>query len=246
MTDASESGCERCIVAIDGPVASGKTVVGRALAQRLGWRLFDTGIMYRAAAWQVLQNKVPLDEDESVAELIRDSRFELRDAPGRDSVGLDVYVNGRDITPHIREADVESTVTVVAANRQVREMMVAHQQNQASRGCMIVVGRDIGTVVLPHAPVKIFLDASEEVRARRRAAEQNAGADEESVLVATRRRDARDRSRRASPLVAATDAITLDTSNLTLEESIDTAEQIVRQRIPDLSASSDAGPAESG
>ena len=234
------SDCARLVVAIDGPVASGKTAVGRALAQRLGWRLFDTGIMYRAATWQALQNKVPLDENDSVAEMIRESRFELLDPSEQDSVALDVYIDGANVTPHLRDADVESAVTVVAAMRQVRDLMVAHQQHQASRGCMVVVGRDIGTVVLPDAPVKIFLDASEEVRAKRRAAEQNGGSDEATVLKATQRRDRRDRGRATSPLIAAPDAVVLDTSDLTLEEAIDAAEAIVRERIPALARGVDA------
>ena len=242
MKDASESGCERCVVAIDGPVASGKTVVGEALARRFGWRLFDTGVMYRAATWQAQRQAVHLDEHETVAELIRGSSFQLVPCPDQDSTRLDVYVDGVDATPHLRESAVESGVPTVAAIAEVRALMVEIQQREAAQGCMIVVGRDIGTVVLPDAPVKIFLEASEEVRARRRAAEQNGGVDEESVLVATRRRDLRDRSRRTSPLVAASDSVILDTSDLTLQESIDKAEQIVRERIPELSASGDTVP----
>lgn len=239
------SGCQDLLVAIDGPVASGKTAVGEALSRRFGWRLFDTGIMYRAATWQAQRRAVHLDEHETVADLIRASEFRLVPCSDRNSTGLDVYVDGHDATPHLRESAVESGVPTVAAIAEVRALMVEIQQREAARGCMIVVGRDIGTVVLPHAPVKIFLDASEQVRAQRRAAEQaeqSDGVDEESVLVATRRRDARDRSRRTSPLVVASDAITLDTSELTLDESIDLAEQIVRQRIPELSLSGDAVP----
>ena len=236
------SGCQHLLVAIDGPVASGKTAVGEALSRRFGWRLFDTGIMYRAATWQAQRRAVHLDEHETVADLIRASEFRLVPCSDQNSTGLDVYVDGHDATPHLRESAVESGVPTVAAIAEVRALMVEIQQREAARGCMIVVGRDIGTVVLPHAPVKIFLDASEAVRAQRRAAEQNNGADEESVLVATRRRDARDRGRRTSPLVVASDAVTLDTSDLTLDESIDRAEQIVRQRIPELSLSGDAVP----
>ena len=243
---ASVGDCKHQVVAIDGPVASGKTVVGRALATRLGWRLFDTGIMYRAATWQAQQNGVHLDEDETVADLIRESEFLLVPSAGGNAPDLDVYVDGLNTTPHLRESAVESGVPIVAAIAGVRVLMVQIQQAQASRGCMIVVGRDIGTVVLPDAPVKIFLDATEEVRARRRAVEQNGGADEASVLKATQRRDARDRSRETSPLVAAPDAVTLDTSNLTLEQAIDDAEAIIRKRIPILARVPDAAPAGQG
>ncbi len=241
MNDSPVSGCQQQVVAIDGPVASGKTAVGRELARRLGWRLFDTGIMYRAATWQAQRRGVHLDEDESVADLIRESAFQLSPQSDSESVDLDVYVDGDNATPYLRKPEVESGVPTVAAIASVRALMVEIQQAQAAQGCMIVVGRDIGTVVLPDAPAKIFLDASEEVRARRRAAEQSSGADEASVLKATQRRDARDRSRTASPLIAAADAIRLDTSRLTLEQAVDAAEAIIRKRIPALaSAQSDA------
>ncbi len=236
VPDCERPDCEGLVVAIDGPVASGKTAVGRALARRLGWRLFDTGIMYRAATWLAERNGTYLDDGESVAELIRNSDFNLSPSRKTDSIELDVVVNGDNATPYLREPAVESGVPTVAAIAEVRALMVEIQQAQAARGCMIVVGRDIGTVVLPQAPVKIFLDASEEVRARRRAAEHGGTSDEQSVLAATQRRDRRDRSRATSPLVTADDAIVLDTSNLTLEESIDRAERIVRERIPELGA----------
>lgn len=223
------------LVAIDGPVASGKTAVGRALAQRLGWRLFDTGVMYRAATWHALRNEVHLDEAESVADLIREAEIVLRPNPKVGRADLDIFVDGEPATPHLRQPDVESAVPVVAAIAEVRELLVAHQRRQSATGQLVVVGRDIGTVVLPDAPVKIFLTASEEIRAQRRAAQMEQDVEAEAVLRATRRRDARDRGRAASPLIAAVDAITLDTSDLTLEESVDAAEEIVRSRIPRLS-----------
>ncbi len=226
--------CDRQVVAIDGPVASGKTAVGRALASRFGWRLFDTGIMYRAATWQAQRRAVHIDEHETVAELIRTTEFRLVPSSDGDATELDVYVDGYDATPHLRESAVESGVPTVAAIAEVRAEMVRIQREQAAQGCMIVVGRDIGSVVLPDAPVKIFLNASEEVRARRRAAELQHETDEQTVLTATRRRDDRDRARAASPLVAAGDAVQLDTSELSLQESIDQAERIVRERLPAL------------
>ena len=229
-------------MAIDGPVASGKTAVGRELAQRFGWRLFDTGIMYRAATWQAQRKGVHLDEDESVTELIRDSDFRLAPHSDTETVDMDVFVDGDNATRHLRKPEVESGVPTVAAIAGVRVLMVAIQQAQSAQGCMIVVGRDIGTVVLPNAPVKIYLDASEEVRARRRAAEQNGGVDEDSVLKATQRRDRRDKERDTSPLTVAEDAVFLDTSDLSLDEAVDAAEAIIRRRIPALA---EAGPAAS-
>ena len=244
MTNAADRSCKQLVVAIDGPVASGKTTVGRELAKRFGWRLFDTGIMYRAATWQAQRRGVHLDEDETVTELIRDSEFRLWPGAAGDSVELDVYVDGDNATPHLRDAAVESGVPTVAAIAGVRTVMVEIQQTQAAEGCMIVVGRDIGTVVLPDAPVKIFLDASQEVRARRRADEQANGADQASVLRATRRRDARDSGRRTSPLVVAADAIFLDTSELSLNQSVEAAATIILDRLPDLAR--DAAASEKG
>ncbi len=246
MPKSTVPDCKHQVVAIDGPVASGKTVVGRALATRLRWRLFDTGIMYRAATWQAQQHGVYLDDGETVADLIRGSDFRLAPSAGTADPDLDVYVDGVNATPHLRESAVESGVPIVAAIAAVRILMVQIQQSQAAQGCMIVVGRDIGTVVLPDAPVKIFLDASETVRARRRAAEQHGGADEASVLRATQRRDARDRDRKTSPLAPASDAIELDTSELSLEQAIAAAEAIIRERIPLLARTLDAGPAGRG
>ncbi len=199
--------------------------------------------MYRAATWQAQRRSVYLDDHESVADLIRESDFQLTPHLVDESVELDVYVDGDNATPHLRQPEVESGVPTVAAIAGVRVLMVEIQQTQAAQGCMIVVGRDIGTVVLPNAPVKIYLDASEEVRARRRAAEQNGGDDEASVLRATQRRDRRDRGRSTSPLTAASDAIHLDTSELSLEQAVDAAEAIIRKRIPDLAqAGASAGP----
>ncbi|MYA00353.1 MAG: (d)CMP kinase [Chloroflexi bacterium] len=243
MAPSRNPDCRNRLVAIDGPVASGKTAVGRALAKRLGWRLFDTGIMYRAATWQAQRKGVHLDEEDSVAELIRAAEFHLSPRTDADSVEMDVFVDGDNATPHLRQPQVESGVPIVAANAGVRELMVAIQQSEAAQGCMIVVGRDIGTVVLPEAPVKIFLDASEEVRARRRAAEQYGGADEATVLKATQRRDRRDRGRAASPLIVAANAVRLDTSDLSLDQAIDAAETIVRERLPDLAIQQATSPA---
>ncbi len=226
--------CNRQVVAIDGPVASGKTAVGRALARRFGWRLFDTGIMYRAATWQVQNQGVHIDEDETVAELIHKTEFRLVPSSDGDIAELDVHVNGVNATRYLREPAIESTVPIVAAIAGVRSEMVRIQREQADQGCIIVVGRDIGTVVLPNAPVKIFLNASEEVRARRRAAELQDKIDEQMVLNATRQRDAKDRARAASPLIVADDAVQLDTSALSLEASIDQAERIVLERMPAL------------
>ena len=225
------------LIAIDGPVASGKTAVGRALAERLGWRLFDTGMMYRAATWLALQREVHLDESNSVADLIRSAEIDLIPADQTSPTELDILVDGCNATPELRTPAVESAVPVIAAIAEVRELLVAHQQQLAAHGRLVVVGRDIGTVVLPDAPVKIYLDASPEVRARRRATEMDNDPDIGAVLTNTLRRDQIDGTRKTSPLIAADDAVRIDTSDLTLDQAVDAAERIVRRLLPHLNRS---------
>lgn len=222
------------LVAIDGPVASGKTEVGRALASRLGWALFDTGIMYRALTWLALEREISLDDRVALAELARDVDVRLvrSDDPSRPDVQIEI--GGVNATEHLREHHVESAVSTVAAVADVRKRLVQLQSTAAAEGRLVVVGRDIGTVVLPNAPVKIFLTASDRVRALRRSIQAGHGSENEHarVLQETQRRDERDRSRQASPLVVAEDAIELDTSEMTLEEAIEAAFEIVAAALP--------------
>lgn len=222
------------LVAIDGPVASGKTEVGRALAARLDWALFDTGIMYRALTWLALEREISLDDRVALAELARDVDVRLvrSDDPSRPDVQIEI--GGMNATGHLREHHVESAVSTVAAVAEVRKRLVELQSAAAAEGRLVVVGRDIGTVVLPDAPVKIFLTASDRVRALRRSIQAGHGSENEHarVLQETQRRDERDRSRQASPLVAAKDAVTLDTSEMTLEEAIDAVFAIVADALP--------------
>lgn len=226
------------LVAIDGPVASGKTEVGRALASRLGWALFDTGIMYRALTWLALEREISLDDRVALAELARDVDVRLvrSDDPSRPDVQIEI--GGVNATGHLREHHVESAVSTVAAVADVRKRLVQLQSAAAAEGRLVVVGRDIGTVVLPNAPVKIFLTASHRVRALRRSIQAGHGSENEHarVLQETQRRDERDRSRQVSPLVAAEDAIELDTSEMTLEEAIEAAFEIVAAALPQATA----------
>ena len=226
------------LVAIDGPVASGKTEVGRALAARLDWALFDTGIMYRALTWLALEREISLDDRVALAELARDVDVRLvrSDDPSRPDVQIEI--GGMNATGHLREHHVESAVSTVAAVAEVRKRLVELQSAAAAEGRLVVVGRDIGTVVLPDAPVKIFLTASDRVRALRRSIQAGHGSENEHerVLQETQRRDERDRSRQASPLVAAKDAVTLDTSEMTLEEAIDAVFAIVADALPQAAA----------
>ena len=224
------------LVAIDGPVASGKTVVGRALATHLGWGLFDTGIMYRALTWLAFRERVELDDEVGLEALAHDAEIELKRGDDAANPDVQVMIEGENVTEHLRASDVEAAVSTVAAVAGVRRELVKLQQRATVAGEYVVVGRDIGTVVLPNAPVKIFLTASDEVRARRRSEERGdvGSGREQEVLAQTRRRDEHDRNRSVSPLVAAADAIELDTSDLTLAQAIDQVCAIVQERLPHL------------
>lgn len=226
------------LVAIDGPVASGKTEVGRALASRLGWALFDTGIMYRALTWLALEREISLDDRVALAELARDVDVRLVRSDDPSCPDVQIEIGGMNATSHLREHHVESAVSTVAAVADVRKRLVELQSTAAAEGRLVVVGRDIGTVVLPDAPVKIFLTASDRVRALRRSIQAGHGSENEHarVLQETQRRDERDRSRQASPLVAAEDAIELDTSEMTLEEAIEAVFAIVAEALPQAAA----------
>ena len=212
-------------IAIDGPVASGKTVVGRLVAQRLGCRFLDTGIMYRAVTWVALSRGVGLEDDEALAGLA--TSLEMRLVPGE--AGDRLLVDGEDVTDFLREPEVDRGVSQVSAVSGVRRALVEQQRAIASEGSIVMLGRDIGTVVLPDADVKVFLKASVEVRARRRYSElQEKGLDISYDQVASdlERRDRIDSERAASPLRPADDAIQIDTDSLSVE---DIAERILAE-----------------
>lgn len=221
------------IVAIDGPAGSGKSTTARAVAARSGLLYLDTGAMYRAVALRF--NELGLEANpENAEEVFKSFSLEIKHAENE----LLVWLNGRDINEEIRSRDVTEMSSRVSALALVRERMVAEQRRAAraeeERGRGVVVeGRDIGTVVFPNADLKIYLDASPEVRARRRVAELRAcsvDVDEEAIAADMHRRDERDRTRAISPLLKAEDAITLDTTYLTLEELVDQVVAIIRER----------------
>jgi CMP/dCMP kinase len=195
------------VIAIDGPAGVGKSSVARAAAERLGFTYLDTGAMYRAVAYR------SSNDDADPAEVARSVELELGDR---------VRVDGEDVTERIREPWVSETSSRVSSNPGVRAALVKQQRRLMSEGDWVAEGRDIGTVVMPDAEVKIFLTASPEERARRRAAEL--GTDAAVVLKEQTMRDERDRSREHSPLVPAEDAVPVDTTGLSLEEVV---EQIV-------------------
>jgi cytidylate kinase len=225
----------REVIAIDGPVASGKTVVGRELAKRLGWEMLDTGIMYRALTWHALQAGSDLSDHVALTEMAGQVRIDV-DKPTPGSIETSsISIDGVNVTAHLRDPEVEASVSIVAAVPGVREHMVAEQRRLASRGRLVMVGRDIGTVVVPNAAIKVYLTASPETRAKRRASEmRTTGRDvsDDQVQDEIIRRDGRDANRDASPLRAADGAIQLDTTNLDRDAVVEAVVELVRRRVP--------------
>ena len=233
------------IVAIDGPSGSGKSSVAREIARRCGLTYLDTGAMYRSVAHACLERGVDPADDAATAEVARGLAIEFLP----DGEGQRVIAGGEDVTAQIRTPEVERAVSPVSANPAVREAMVAAQRRFGETGDVIAEGRDIGTVVFPAADVKVFLSASPEARARRRAVQRGGGdlargvgadvdaKEERAVLEAIVRRDAYDSSRAASPLRPAADAARIDSSELPFEEVV----RAVIALSPELSARAERG-----
>ncbi|HBX70505.1 MAG TPA: (d)CMP kinase [Chloroflexi bacterium] len=208
------------IIAIDGPAASGKSTLAKRLAAELGYLYFDTGVMYRAITWVVLARGVDSADEAAVTSLAEAVTIDVQPATLEDGRDFDVLVEGQDITWEIRSAGVEANVSQVSAYPGVRKALSAQQRRVGMRGRVVMVGRDIGTVVLPEAQLKIYLDASVEERARRRYDEQVARGHSvslEAVLKAMRKRDEIDSTRDVAPLRAAQDAIVIDSDHMDIE-----------------------------
>lgn len=200
------------VIAVDGPGGSGKSTVSRAVAGRLGWRHLDTGAYYRAATVAVLEAGVDPADAGAALSAFEGRRF--------DQVAGAMLLDGRDISAEIRSAEVTAAVSLVAAHPPVRTRMVQLQREWVSEhGAAVVEGRDIGTVVFPDAPVKVFLTADPAERARRRAGET--GATMDGVAVALERRDHLDSTREVSPLRPAEDALVIDTTDMSVDEVVD-------------------------
>jgi cytidylate kinase len=206
------------VIAIDGPAGAGKSTVARALAERLGFTYLDSGAMYRCVALAALERGADPDDAAAMGALAASLALD------GERVGLD----GRDVGAAIREPCVTEAASRVSVHREVREAMVAEQRRLIAAGRYVAEGRDIGTVVSPEAPLKVFLTASPEERARRRAAQT--GEDPATVLAAQRERDSRDEGREHSALRPAPDAIELDTTGLSLDEVVDRVESLARER----------------
>ena len=225
------SSCVAPVVAIDGPVASGKSSVGKAAARIVGLRFLDTGIMYRAVTWLALQRGIAATDASAVAGLAAACRMELAQDGNDDTI---IMVGGKPLGPELVTADVDSNVAAVSAVPAVRVELVRQQRDIARSGGMVMAGRDIGSVVLPHADLKIYVDAAPEERARRRHAQIILVKPEvryDQVLADTLQRDRMDMERTDSPLVAAADAVTIRTDDMDFEQSVLAVVEAIRSAV---------------
>ena len=210
-------------IAIDGPAASGKSTIGRRLAEDLAYLYLDTGLMYRAVTWKALQKGVDVQDEIAVSTLAEQILIDVRPPARSSGREVDILVDGEDVTDEIHTPEVDADVSVVAAYSGVRAALTRQQRRIGARGQVVMVGRDIGTVVLPDAELKIYLDASVEERARRRFNESMARGEKvtyQGVLDSVNRRDRLDSSRVLAPLRPAESATILDSDNLGIEEVI--------------------------
>ncbi len=217
---------KRLIVAIDGPSGAGKGTVARAVAARLGYRHVDTGAMYRALAWKAARDGVDLLDEHAVAALGERAAFDLE--------GGRVTIDGHDVRAAIRTPEIDKAAAAVARHPAVRRVLVARQRAYGEAGGVVMEGRDIGTVVFPGADVKIYLDASPEERARRRAADpahtSSQGAHLSDVATALAERDRSDSTRAVSPLSIAADAVVIDTTGVTVDAVIERVLALVAEK----------------
>jgi cytidylate kinase len=212
------------IIALDGPAASGKSTLGRTLADALGYLFFDTGVMYRAVAWIALPRDMNLQDEAAIAELAEKAQIDIRPPSKPDGRSCDVTLGGRDVTWEMRNAEVDANVSVVSAYAGVRQALSAQQRRIGLRGKVVMVGRDIGTVVLPEADLKIYLDASPQERAKRRYEEliaRGEKADYEDILRRVVERDRIDSTRAVAPLRPAADAVVINSDELTAAQVFD-------------------------
>jgi cytidylate kinase len=229
-------------IAIDGPAASGKSTLGKRLADDLGYLYFDTGVMYRAVTWAALQRGLALQDEAAISQLAASAQIDVRSPSQADGRSADVLVDGVDITWDIRRPEVDANVSLVSSYAAVRQALTEQQRRIGQRGSVVMVGRDIGTVVLPEADLKIYLDASVEERARRRFAEQQEqqrrlspsappGPSYAEILEAMRRRDLFDSTRSLAPLRPAGDAVIVNSDGLDADQSLARVKSYVFQYI---------------
>jgi CMP/dCMP kinase len=218
----------RLIIAIDGPAGAGKSTIASRLARKLGYVNLESGAMYRALALKAIESDISFDDEAALVQLAHDSHIQLEPARG----GNRTLINGVDVSDRIRERDVTEAASRVSVHPGVREWMVARQREMGVNGGVVMEGRDIGTKVFPDADLKIFLDADPVVREQRRMEQQKIkGEVAANVAADLRERDRRDRTRAASPLVAAADAVVIDSTALSEDEVLARVEELARSRL---------------
>lgn len=226
-------GDRRLVIAIDGPASSGKSALGEALARALGYVFFDTGALYRAVTWLALRKGVDVANEGELERLARETQIDVIKPTVDDGRQYTVLADGEDITWDIVKPEVDAKVSPVSVHPSVRMALLEAQRRIARGGGVVMVGRDIGTVVVPDADLKLYLVASPEVRARRRQkqmAERGQRVDYESVLDNVLMRDKIDSGRAAAPLKPAPDAVLVDTSDMTLEQELELVLRLVKKR----------------
>ena len=214
-------------VAIDGPVASGKTAVGRAVSRALKWKFLDTGIMYSAATRTILDLGISPENNTKIIDVVKNTSIELDDSPDSERI----LINGTDKTDTLRTPEIDRTVSIISKIPAVRKELVNQQRTIAGRASIVMVGRDIGSVVLPEADVRLYLDANVEVRAERRYREQAGTEDKlslEQIKMDLENRDRTDRERDDSPLEIHDFYTVIETSSMTLEEVVSTVTDICK------------------
>jgi cytidylate kinase len=218
----------KLIIAIDGPAGAGKSTIAARLARKLGYVNLESGAMYRALALKAIEWDVSFDDEPALRKMAEQARIALEPTLGGNRVLLD----RKDVSARIREQDVTEGASRVSVHPRVREWMVARQQEMGKDGGVVMEGRDIGTKVFPHADLKIFLDADPVIREQRRMDQQHIkGPSAESMAAQLRERDRRDRTRAASPLAAAPDAVVIDSTKLSEDDVLHQIEGLVQEKL---------------